>query len=84
MESEKDSNRTFTTSYFGDGNKPLNFKFEVYESSHTSILGEGELRNQDEFEIDEVCSGACDAVPDSIPIQIQWEGKEEKIVIRKK
>ncbi|WP_316572408.1 hypothetical protein [Neobacillus sp. YIM B06451] len=82
MESEADSERTYTISYIGEENKPLNFKFEIYESSFNTESGDGELKNQEEFEINKKCSGACDALPESLPIEIQWGGKKEKVVIR--
>ena len=81
MESETDSERNYTISYIGEGNKPLNFKYEIYESSNNPTFGDGELNNQEEFEIYITCGGACDTLPESIPIQIQWEEKKEKVVI---
>ncbi|MFJ7730177.1 hypothetical protein ACIQXV_29375 [Neobacillus sp. NPDC097160] len=82
MESEADSERSYTISYIGEGNKPLNFEYEIYESSNNTESGDGELKNQEEFEIYKTCSGACDTLPENIPIEIQWEGKKEKVVIR--
>jgi hypothetical protein len=82
MESEMDSYRRYIVSYIGEGNKPLNFKYEIYESSNNPTSGDGEFINEDEFEINKTCSGECDALPESIPIQIQWEGNKEKVVIK--
>gem|GEM_PF-2631481 len=84
MVSEMDSNRSYIISYIGEGIKPLNFKYEIYESSYNLTFGEGEFKNQEEFEIYVKCGGPCDALPNSVPIQIKWEGKEEKVAIRNK
>ena len=42
----------------------------IYESSIDPApdSGEGELIHEDEFEINKACSGACDALSESIPV----------------
>ncbi|MFJ7914177.1 MULTISPECIES: hypothetical protein [unclassified Lysinibacillus] len=84
MVSEMESNRRYIISYIGQENKPLNFKYEIYESSHNPTFGDGEFKNQEEFEIHVKCGGPCNALPNNVPILIQWEGEEEKVVIRNK
>ena len=84
IETQTDSYRHYTISYIGEGNQPLKFKYDIKAFSYNPNSGDGELKNDNKFEIDETCSGACDDLPNSIPIQIQWEGKKEEFVIRKK
>jgi hypothetical protein len=84
MESETDSTRTYIISYIGEGTKPSNFQYEIFESPNTPSPGDGEFKNENEFEIYEACGGACDPLPESFPIYFQWEGKKEKVVIRNK
>ncbi|EKN67067.1 hypothetical protein BABA_13120 [Neobacillus bataviensis LMG 21833] len=84
MVSETESTRNYTISYIGEGNRPLSFRYEIYETSYFTEPGEGELKNQEEFDIYIKCSGSCYAVSNSIPVKIEWEGKEEEFVIRSK
>ena len=81
MESEIDSERRYIITYIGEGNKPLAFKYVIYESSIDPDSEEGELIHEDEFEINKACGGACDALSESIPIETEWEGKIEKVVV---
>lgn len=82
MKSEKENERSYVISYIGEGNRPSTFKYEIDGSSPNPTIGDGELGNQEEFEIYISCGGPCDPLPESIPIQIQWEGKKEKIVLQ--
>lgn len=83
MESDRDSERIYTISYIGEGNRPSNFKYEIYESPYNTRTGDGELsKKQEEFQIGIKCSGPCEVLPKSVPIQIQWEEKNEEVVIR--
>lgn len=84
MASETDSKRNYTISYIGEGNRPFSFRYEIYETSNDTESGDGELKNQEEFDIYITCSGPCHAVSKSIPVQIEWEGKEEEFVLRSK
>ncbi|KQL55034.1 hypothetical protein AN964_17000 [Heyndrickxia shackletonii] len=82
MEYETDSFMRYVISYIGEGKKPVNFKYEIYQPQNFPTSGDGEFKNEDEFEINENCGGQCGSLPKSIPIQIQWDGKKEKVVIK--
>ncbi|MEK4404250.1 hypothetical protein MKZ26_07340 [Sporosarcina sp. FSL K6-6792] len=84
LEVEAENTRRYIVSYIGEGSKPPVFKYEINNSSGSPDIGEGELDKENEFEINVLCSGACDSLSQKIPIIIQWEGKKEKVVIRNK
>jgi len=43
IEIETESERIYTFSYIGEGNRPSNFKYEIYESPNNTESGDGEL-----------------------------------------
>ena len=84
LEVEAENSRRYIVSYIGEGSKPPVFKYEINNSSGSPDIGEGELHKENEFEINVLCSGACDSLSQKIPIIIQWEGKKEETIIEYK
>jgi len=79
MEIETESKRIYTFSYIGEGNRPSNFKYEIYESPKNTESGDDELyKKQEQFVIDYKCSGACETLSENILIEIKWEEKKRK------